>query len=261
MAKKRRRRNRKGKLEYWQSYSDVMAALLIVFVLITMVTIGKMENIKQELLISQQTVEKQQILIKQLGGDSDVDYEKLQEMQEKVESIIGVKADIIKKLKKELDSDDLNIDSQTGAIQLDDEILFETKEYSLKKSGKKKLDKFLKAYFKVLLSDKYKNNIAEIIVEGHTDTRGGYAYNLELSQNRARSVVLYCLSSKNLGLSSKEKKRLQKMITANGRSYSNPILKKNGKIDMDKSRRVVFQFRLKDDEMIQELQDILSSDE
>lgn len=150
---------------------------------------------------------------------------------------------------------------RTGAIQFDSEILFDTDKSNLKASGKKELDRFMKGYFKVLLNDKFKDNIAEIIVEGHTDTDGTYDYNLELSQKRALSVARYCLNSKNLDLDSDQKQDLRRMITANGRSFSNPIRKSDGSIDKNKSRRVVFQFRLKDDEMIQQLQDILNGKE
>ena len=53
-------------------------------------------------------------------------------------------------------------------------------------------------------------------------------------------------------------KVLQEKLTANGRSESNLILDENGQEDRDASRRVEVKFRLKDDEMIQELSDVLA---
>ena len=50
---------------------------------------------------------------------------------------------------------------------------------------------------------------------------------------------------------------LRSILTAKGRSYSDPIYGEDGKIDMDASRRVEFKFRLKDSEMIDEMRDIL----
>ena len=47
----------------------------------------------------------------------------------------------------------------------------------------------------------------------------------------------------------------------NGHSMSNPILDADGNVDMDASRRVEVKFRLKDEEMIQELTKIMSSQE
>ena len=42
---------------------------------------------------------------------------------------------------------------------------------------------------------------------------------------------------------------------------ANPILDAQGNVDKDASRRVEVKFRLKDDEMIQELNEIMSSDQ
>lgn len=47
------------------------------------------------------------------------------------------------------------------------------------------------------------------------------------------------------------------MLTANGKSYSNPIYGDDGEVDMDASRRVEIKFRLQDEEMIDEMMDIL----
>ena len=54
---------------------------------------------------------------------------------------------------------------------------------------------------------------------------------------------------------------LQEKLTANGRSESNLILDENGNENSDASRRVEVKFRLKDDEMIQELSQILAGAE
>ena len=53
--------------------------------------------------------------------------------------------------------------------------------------------------------------------------------------------------------------KLRKIVTANGKSFSNPILDKDGKEDQNASRRVEFLFRLKDDEMINDISDILNN--
>ena len=50
-------------------------------------------------------------------------------------------------------------------------------------------------------------------------------------------------------------------MTANGRSFSDPVLDANGFEDMDASRRVVFKFRLTDEQMIQQLKSILEANE
>ena len=62
------------------------------------------------------------------------------------------------------------------------------------------------------------------------------------------------------GLSAAEKEMLQKILTANGRSYSDPVYMADGvTVDMEASRRVVFKFRMKDSEMIDQMSEILES--
>lgn len=99
---------------------------------------------------------------------------------------------------------------------------------------------------------------AEIILEGHTDTDGGYMYNLQLSQNRALAVASYCLSDEQNIFSAQERDELRKIITANGKSWSDPVYSSDGRdIDKNASRRVEIKFRLKDDEMVKEMAEIL----
>ncbi|MBQ7655018.1 MAG: hypothetical protein IJS41_00770, partial [Clostridia bacterium] len=85
---------------------------------------------------------------------------------------------------------------------------------------------------------------------------GSYLTNLRLSQNRALSVAEYCLQLPSL--SRLQITQLQNLLTAKGRSYSDPIYKADGTVDMDASRRVEFKFRLKDAEMIEEMNRILT---
>ena len=114
---------------------------------------------------------------------------------------------------------------------------------------------FIPVYLGVLLSPEHSDYLGEIIIEGHTDTSGDYLMNLELSQERALSVATYCLQMPQL--SKDQLTLLRSILTAKGRSYSDPIYGEDGKIDMDASRRVEFKFRLKDSEMIDEMRDIL----
>ena len=57
-------------------------------------------------------------------------------------------------------------------------------------------------YLSVLMRAEYKDYLAEIIIEGHTDSKGSYMFNLELSQNRALEVAKFALKSLRLTPSS-----------------------------------------------------------
>ena len=103
--------------------------------------------------------------------------------------------------------------------------------------------------------------MAEIIIEGHTDSVGDYIRNLELSQQRAGAVASYVLSDSYTAITSGQRRLLRQMATANGRSFSDPVLNESGVEDKDASRRVVFKFRLTDEQMIEQLKDILETGE
>ena len=117
----------------------------------------------------------------------------------------------------------------------------------------------------MLLQDQFRDYIAEIIIEGHTDTDGGYQSNMELSYERANAVADFCLN-KNNGLSEAKIGQLQKLLTVNGKSWSNPVYQKDDlgnlteKVDMPASRRVEIKFRLKEDEMIKKIAGVLDQE-
>ena len=230
-------------LSFWQSYSDMMAAMLLVFVLVLSGT----------LLQTQKVFEEKQ---KELNAQEEL----IEQQQDKLNKIIGVRGNIVDTLKTEFGGTNLSIsvDSQTGSITFDSNLLFETDKYDLSPEGKQFLHEFLPKYFDAILTDEFRDYIAEIIIEGHTDTDGGYMYNLQLSQNRALAVASYCLSDEQNIFSAQERDELRKIITANGKSWSDPVYSSDGRdIDKNASRRVEIKFRLKDDEMVKEMAEIL----
>ncbi|MBQ9607772.1 MAG: OmpA family protein [Lachnospiraceae bacterium] len=306
---KRIRRNRDEETTYWLSYSDMMAGLLLTFVLIIAFTMlhAKMQydeketellGKEQELLVQADELEDERAIVaeqkttldeqaKMLNAQEEALAEQgekiaiqeetlkeqhelldkleaiMSEQQQKLDDIIGVRTELVEDLRKEFDDSDLkvSVDEKTGAITFDASILFDYNKSTLKPSGKEFLAEFLPRYADVLLSNKYKDNISEILIEGHTDTEGDYLFNLELSQRRALAVAEYCLGDDSDILSDKQLEEMRDLISATGRSYSNPIYDENGEIDMEASRRVEFLFQLKDEEMVREMIEILSSEE
>lgn len=245
-----RRRGQEEETTYWLSYSDMMASLLLVFVLIISFT---MLQSKKQYELQAKEYEIQKELIQE-------QKKIMEQQQERLDGVIGVKSNLIADLKEEFENTDLkvSVDSQTGAITFDASILFDVNKYELKDSGKNFLKEFLPHYLHILLQDDYESYISEIIIEGHTDTNGTYMHNLQLSQERALSVATFCLEDGNTILPSEEKDRLRSIVTANGRSFSDPIYGSDGTMNLDASRRVEFKFRLKDEEMVNEMIKILA---
>ncbi len=294
----------------WISYSDMMAALLLIFVLIltyslwqyfTMLETKTKELNDQQIILDQQALDLQlardelddkearlviiqgdlddlkvklddqekalsdlQIVLSAKEADLETATLKLQEQKDllnaqalRIDNLIGIRTTMIRDLSTSLSAASLKaaVDPNTGDIMLDSAVFFETGRAEIRQEGKDLLDRFIPVYLDVLLRDTYSDYLGEIIIEGHTDSKGSYESNLKLSQNRALQVALYCL--KMPSLTAEQKQQLQKILTAKGRSYAD-LIYVNGVEDAEASRRVEFKFSLKDSEMIDEMNRILS---
>ena len=302
------RRKQDEETTYWLSYSDMMAGLLLTFVLVIALTVlhaniqfdMKQQELlgkEKELFIQADALEKEQALAKEQQAKISVQQSQLDEQAErltlqkakldeqeelltrqsdlleelkdimesqqaKLDRIIGVRSELIEALKDEFEDSSLQIsvDEKSGAISMDSSILFEYNQDELKESGAAFLSEFLPRYTKILMDPKYREYVSEIVIEGHTDTVGDYLFNLDLSQKRAYSVARYCMSGENPVLTENERKTLQEVLTSSGKSFSNPVYNPDGTVDMEASRRVEILFRLKDEEMIREMIDILNAE-
>ena len=180
--------------------------------------------------------------------------------QQEIDKLIGLRSRIIEELRDELRSAGLDavVDKNTGAIAFTGAVLFDSNQNTLKESGKQLLNAFIPVYVRTLMSEENEGYVGEIIIEGHTDTDGTYLHNLGLSQERALAVAQYCLAGEMPGLTHQEKLMLQSILTANGRSFADPVYKADGvTVDKEASRRVVFKFRMKDSDMIDQMSAIL----
>lgn len=179
----------------------------------------------------------------------------LNKQGESLQDLVDIRTNIIKELVDKFSQSNLvlDIDNQTGAIRFSDGIFFDSNRDVIKENGGEYLKEFIPIYISILLSEANRDYIAEIIIEGHTDEVGSYIYNLDLSQKRAFAVTRYILEKDIPNFTYQD--IVYKYLTANGRSYSQPIY--NGDIiDKEKSRRVEFKFRLKDEDTIKEMQQL-----
>ncbi|WP_274939545.1 OmpA family protein [Chordicoccus furentiruminis] len=213
---------------------------------------------EKELAEAQAALKKQQTTLenqqKKLAGAES----KISSQQQQMEDLVGVRKELIEQLKKAFEGTaNVTVDSD-GSIVFESSVLFDFNDAKLSDDGKTFLKQFLPQYFSILLSDQFKDYVSEIIIEGHTDTDGGYLFNLELSQERALAVATYCLTDDGSVLPAQQVEALRTLVAANGKSYSDPILNQDGSVNMDASRRVEFKFRLKDEEMVNQMLDILN---
>ena len=183
----------------------------------------------------------------------------LENQQVQLDKLVGVRAELVSSLINALAASNLSGASvdDSGAIVFDTSMMFDTNKYTLKDVGKAFLDSFIPSYLSVLMSEEYAPYVSQIIIEGHTDTSGSFLNNMTLSQNRANAVLAYILSDEFTGVPLASKKRLEQIVTVNGRSYSDPVYRADGTVDMNASRRVVIKFRMNDEEMVNEMLSIL----
>lgn len=307
MKNKRRNREAFAEHSYWQSYSDMMAALLLFFVLIIAITMAiyrqktidldatqaQLIATKEELELTWDDLQNSKLELEKSNEELTLSLAQLQEAYAKealtqeelnrayleiqdaqnqlavtkteLQNIVGIRTDIIKALQATFSDSSMKVDSQTGSITFSSDVLFRYNSSMLTEQSKETLKEVIPAYLSVLLQDQYRNYIAEIIVEGHTDTNGTYQGNVQLSYNRANSVAKFCLDKSN-GLNQEQIKKLQDLLTVNARSFSEPIYEKDGAnrdtavVDMAASRRVEIKFRLKEDEMIEKIARIISGE-
>lgn len=181
----------------------------------------------------------------------------MDDQQRQIDDLLGVRTKIIQDLSAAFTQNSLGVkvNEDTGDIMLDSSLLFQSGGDVLLPAGQAQLNRLVPVYLSVLLSPEYADYVAEIVIEGHTDSKGSYLFNLNLSQDRALGVASFMLEMP--GLSYAQRQKLQDILTAKGRSYSNVIRNADGSENMDASRRVEIQFRLKDSEMIQKMNQIL----
>ncbi len=247
------------KLSAQQSTLDEQAAALADLQTQLSEQASELEQKEADLSASQTKLDQQNTLLTSQQAKLDEQTALMSEQQQKIDQIIGVKADLIASLNEEFESNHISveIDKQTGAMVLDSSVLFDYNASELKEEGTQVLAQVLPVYCKVLLSEEYEPYLAEVIIDGYTDSSGGYISNLDLSQRRAFAVAEYLVNNKDSFLDENQGEVLMEKLTANGRSQSNPVLDVNGNEDMEASRRVEIKFRLKDEEMISSLQQML----
>ena len=177
---------------------------------------------------------------------------KLQAQKAKIKNLTGIKIKIIAELKQSL-GDNVEIDAKSGSMRLSSNILFDKGSAKLKESSKKELKKVFIHYIGALTSNRnIKEQLERIVIEGHTDSDGGYLLNLNLSQKRAYAVMNYLLT-----LDFTKKNNIKPLLVASGRSYLDALYYKDGRENKYASRRIEIKFRLRNDDAMNQIEKIL----
>lgn len=235
--------------EHWVSISDVMAGLMVIFLFIA---ISYMVNANQKTeRITEQT-------------------ERITELKVKVANLLdayrNLQRALSEELQREFESDLVNwtgyLDMETLSIRFKKP--FTQGDATVPNSFKNVLHDFFPRYIAILTKPEYKDDIAEIRIEGHTssewfDTVGldmAYYNNMKLSQDRSRNVLQYVLEIKHPKIT-RNKEWIKKYLTANGLSSSKLIFDPNGNQNREESRRVEFRVVTKSEKLIDEIKELM----
>lgn len=262
--------------EDWISVSDLMSALMMIFLLLAMFymmyldeqrdlqTIDeqdlayKTSEWEEKLATSEKMIADQAVLLSEVRSENKAlfsktgDLEKdllsssqlIAEKEKLLSSVVSeavIYEDVIKELRQSL-LGEFNPDLKKWNAELRDDLtfrfneprtLFATGESALTPKFKGILADFFPRYLKVITSDKFRHDIAEVRIEGHTssiwgelDPFGQQAYfnNMELSQNRSKNTLFFVTQLPEAKLKAEW---LKSRLTANGLS-SSKLVDKNG---------------------------------
>lgn len=218
--------------DHWIPLADLMTGLMMMFMLIAVLYMLKVNSAVSEYSVSKDA----------LGKDLCSEF-----------------ASDLEKWDAECDSDNLVIRFKSP------DVLFDTGQAVIKPQFKVILSDFFPRYIALLNREEYNDSIEEIRIEGHTSSswREGasenesYFLNMQLSQARTLSVLKYVLSDK----STPSQAWTRDLLTANGLSSSKLIHDADGTENRKGSQRVEFRVRTNADEYIKNIIDDLGQNE
>lgn len=200
-----RPRKPEGESPFWISFSDLMSALMTLFLLVMAVT-----------------------LISVTKDVSSAEARKIEREKEIQELMADIQA-------QSRAFSDVEVQSSSYRIDLGREVRFESNRADISASGGRFLREYVPVLLNVQASALGQKWIRRIVVEGFTDQDGTYLLNLGLSLQRSRSVVCVLFDPPSSGetpLSPGQKAQIEDLFLVGGYSFNSM------KASKDASRRV-----------------------
>lgn len=213
---------RKQTLTPWSSISDLMSALMMVFLFISVSYAYQVKKQSEEL-------EEQRAKI------SDITTDYVDQKEEIYKSLISKFGPKLDEWKAVLDKDTLTLRFNDPAL------LFQPGSSEITPRFNLILEEFWASYVDIL--SVHSSAVREVKIEGHTSSEWAgstldesYFNNMELSQERTRSTLRKCYDLTPVDM----REWVRSFVTANGMSFSRPIFDDRKEEDVVRSRRVEF---------------------
>lgn len=200
----KRGNKQEGESPFWISFSDLMSALMVLFLLVMAVT-----------LIS---------VTKDVTSAEQRKIQREKDINELMSTIRETSRDF-----------EVKVNESTYRIDLGDVVRFDSARSDIHQTGARFLRKYVPVLLKAQASDLGQKWIRRIVVEGFTDQDGTYLYNLGLSLDRSRRVVCVLYApplNDEIALTETEKRQIRDLFLVGGYSFNSM------KTSKDASRRV-----------------------
>lgn len=233
------------KEEHWIPLSDLMTGLMMMFLLVAVLFMVNVDAEKAKVEELRHEAESQADRMKGIARLYD-------EMREQLYR------DLAREFRSDLPRWKAVLDRDLTIRFEEPDVQFDLGKAVLKPQFARILDDFFPRYMQILSSDRYRDGIEEIRIEGHTSsvwnsqTPEDVAYfrNMELSQSRTRSTLEYVLLLPAVG---EHKRWLITRLTANGLSSSRLRTSADGTENREASQRVEFRVRTNAEARLQDI--------
>ena len=232
--------------EHWVSISDVMAGLMVIFLFIAISYMLHVRLQKNQIVLYKDEIEKL------LDAYTNLQMDLSKDLEIEFEGTFARERQFRITWQGRLDLETLSIGFKKPFTQGD---------ATVPNAFKNVLRNFFPRYIAILTKSEYRDEIAEIRIEGHTSSEWfdavgidiAYYNNMKLSQDRSRNVLQYVLEIQNPQIT-RHKEWIKKYLTANGLSSSKLKFYPNGTQNREESRRVEFRVVTKSQKLIDELE-------
>ncbi len=201
----KRGQRQEGESPFWISFSDLMSALMVLFLLVMAVTLI---SVTKDVTSAEQ---------RKIQREKDI-KELMSTIREESRDFLEVK-----------------VNESTFRIDLGDVVRFDSGRSDIQQTGARFLRRYVPVLLKAQASDLGQKWIRRIVVEGFTDQDGTYLYNLGLSLDRSRRVVCVLYSppfADETSFTEAQKRQIRDLFLVGGYSFNSM------KASKDASRRV-----------------------
>jgi outer membrane protein OmpA-like peptidoglycan-associated protein len=231
--------------DHWIPLGDLMTGLMMMFLLVAIAFMMKVEADSKDLRRLKAIAERQAADMKRAASI----YDELREQ---------LYRDLEREFRDDLPRWKARLERDLTIRFEEPDVLFKDGQAALEPAFKVILEDFFPRYVRTVSAAKYRDSIDEMRIEGHTSIKWNsqtpvdvaYFKNMELSQSRTRTTLEYVLM---LSAVAELRSWLIGKVTANGLSSSRPRLNPDGTENEKASRRVEFRIRTDAEARISEI--------